>query len=183
MKENGGQSSGRIGPKTDRDLTNAEKIIFTLRDLGKTVSTAESVTAGGISYGLTRVPGSSKVFRGGVAAYTRDVKLGILGIQHQTLEMGLTTPIVTKALAEAALRIFKSDIALGITGNAGPATDEGPGHVGEIHVCVIDNKGNIVEKTANFAGNRDDVRDKSVTEGLRLLRNFVEDFYITGPDK
>ncbi len=75
-----GQPTGRIGPKADKDLLNAEKTIFWLKERGLTLATAESVTAGGFGMAITRVPGSSKVYKGGVVTYTRETKKQLLGL-------------------------------------------------------------------------------------------------------
>jgi PncC family amidohydrolase len=169
-----GQPMGRIGPKEDKDLTNAEKIIFGLVDKGLTLSTAESVTAGGFGMAVTRVPGSSKVYKGGVVTYTRETKKLLLGLPDQLLDTGLVSPAVTLAMAEKALEIFQTDYAVAVTGNAGPTTDEGGGSVGRIYWAVVSKHGKTVMQDFDLFGNRDAVRCKAVTEGLRVLRNTIE---------
>lgn len=169
-----GQPMGRIGPKEDKDLTNAEKIIFGLAERELTVATAESVTGGGFGMALTRVPGSSKVYKGGVVTYTREAKKLLLGLPDQLLETGLVSPAVTLAMAEKTIEFFQTDYAVAVTGNAGPGVNEGGGSVGRIYWVVVSKHGKDVMQDFDLFGNRDAVRSKAVTEGLRVLRNAIE---------
>jgi len=170
-----GQPVGRIGPKADKDLTNAEKIIYKLREKSMTICSAESMTAGGMGYALTRVPGSSKVFKGGVMVYTRETKKLLLSIPDDLLDTGLVTPAMTLALAEKALELFKTDYAIAVTGNAGPTSDEGSAGVGTVYWAVVEAKGRNTVADFDIFGNRDAVREKAVMHGLRVLRNFIEE--------
>jgi PncC family amidohydrolase len=180
MKDRGLSSSeagkpvGRIGPKTDRDRTNAEKIIFTLIASGRTVAAAESMTAGGFGYALTRVPGSSKVFVGGVVVYTRAVKQMLLGIPDEICDRGMVTQEMALELARRAMSKFGTWYGVGVTGNAGPTSDAGKASVGRVYWAAVDKFGNEKIEEFDFFGSRDDVRTKAVTAGLRLLRNFIE---------
>jgi PncC family amidohydrolase len=169
-----GQPVGRIGPKEDRDLTNAEKIIFGLAKRELTISTAESVTAGGFGMALTRVPGSSKVYKGGVVTYTRETKKLLLGLPDELLDTGLVSPAITLAMAEKALELFGTDFAAAVTGNAGPTVDEGGSSVGRVYWAVVDAHGRSTVRDFDLFGNRDTVRAKAVTQGLRTVRNFIE---------
>ena len=169
-----GHPAGRIGGiKADKDLTNAEKVIFGLKKQGLTISTAESCTAGGFGHALTRVPGSSIVYKGGVVTYTRETKKQLLNLPDGLMDAGLVTPEITMAMAQAALKIFNTDYAVAVTGNAGPTSDTGGAGVGTVYWAIVSRKGR--EKIGNYDlfGNRDAVRAKAVTEGLRMLRNFL----------
>ncbi len=169
-----GQPVGRIGPKSDKNLTNAEKIIFGLLKSGKTISSAESMTAGGMGYALTRVPGSSKVYKGGVNVYTRETKKLLLDLPDDLLDTGLITPAITLAMAAKALELFKTDYAVAVTGNAGPTKNDDSSSVGRVYWAVVDASGNEEVKDFDIFGKRDEVREKAVTNGLRTLRNFIE---------
>ncbi|MFH1677013.1 MAG: CinA family protein, partial [bacterium] len=94
------QILGRIGPKSDKDLGNAEKIIFGLKIKNKRIATAESVTAGGFGVALTRVPGSSQVYVGGFVVYNRELKKLLLNIPDSILDAGLVTPELTIEMAK-----------------------------------------------------------------------------------
>jgi PncC family amidohydrolase len=169
-----GKPTGRTGLKSDRDLTNAEKIIFGLKKRGMTIATAESMTAGGFGMALTRVSGSSLVYKGGVIVYTRETKKLLLGLPDEILDTGLVTPATTLAMAEKALEIFSVDFGVAVTGNAGPTSDEGDAGVGRVYWAVVDKGGREVVETFNIFGNRDAVRTKAITHGLRVVRDFLE---------
>jgi nicotinamide-nucleotide amidase len=173
--EETGAPLGRIGPKEDIDLGNAEKIIYTLANKGQTICSAESMTAGGMGYALTRVPGSSKVYKGGVAVYTRETKKLLLGIPDELLNTGLITPAMTLALAEKAMELFGTDYAVAVTGNAGPTTDDDSAGVGTVYWAAVNSKGRNKVGDYDIFGGRDAVREKAITHGLRMLRNFIEE--------
>ncbi len=171
-----GQPLGRIGPKADKDLTNAEKIIYGLKKLGMTVCSAESMTAGGMGYALTRVPGSSSVYMGGVAVYTPETKKLLLNIPDELLDTGTVTPAMTLALAEKAIELFKTDFSVAVTGNAGPTREDENAGVGTVYWAAVYKDGRNSVENFNIFGGRDDVRAKAVTEGLRMFRNFIDDY-------
>jgi nicotinamide-nucleotide amidase len=169
-----GQPVGRIGPKSDVDLTNAEKIIFSLIANNRSIATAESVTAGGFSHALTRVPGSSRTFVGGFITYTREWKQKLLGIPDEVCNKGLVTPEITLEMARRVRLKFSTYYGFGITGNAGPTSDAGNASVGRVYIAIVDEKGVEAVQEHDFFGNRDAVREKAATDGLRMLRNFIE---------
>lgn len=172
--ENKGKPVGRTGLKSDRDLTNAEKIIYGLIGRSMTIATAESMTAGSFGHALTRVPGSSRVYKGGVIVYTKELKKQLLGIPEELLNKGLVTPEITLAMANRTLDLFNVDYAVAVTGNAGPTTDEGGGGVGEVYWAIVDCTGRSEVYEHHIFGNRDDVRIKATGYGLRNLRDFLD---------
>jgi PncC family amidohydrolase len=175
MDENkAGRPLGRIGPKADKDLTNAEKIIFTLISIGRTLASAESMTAGGFGYALTRVPGSSRVYVGGFVTYTRELKQKLLGIPDDICDRGLVTPEITLEMAKRVREKFGTYYGVGVTGNAGPTSDQGGASVGRVYWAVADKNGIGAVQEFDHFGGRDAVREKAITAGLRMLRNFIE---------
>lgn len=174
INENAGQPVKRIGPKTDIDLTNAEKIFFACLNRKLTISVAESMTAGGFCYALTRVPGSSRVFCGGLVTYTRETKQSLLGLSDEICDKGLVTPEITLEMARLVRKKFNTSYGIAVTGNAGPTADTGGASIGRVYWAVADWNG--VERISehDFFGNRDEVRAKAVTAGLRVFRNFLE---------
>lgn len=169
-----GKPTGRTGLKSDHDVTNAEKIIYGFIDRKMTIATAESITAGGFGQALTRVPGSSRVYKGGVIVYTKELKKQLLGIPDELLKKGLVTPELTLEIAKRTLDIFNVDYAIASTGNAGPTTDEGGGGVGEVYWAVCNAAGRSEVFEHHLFGNRDEVRKKAVSNGLRNLRDFMD---------
>ena len=165
---------GRIGPKSDKDLTNAEKVIFALLASKRSIATAESMTAGGYGYALTRVPGSSRAYMGGLITYTREWKQKLLGIPDEICDRGMVTPEITLEMARRVREKFGTYYGVGVTGNAGPTSDQGSASVGRVYWAVADERGVEAVQEFDFFGNRDAVREKAVTDGLRMLRNFIE---------
>ena len=169
-----GKGLGRIGPKEDKDLTNAEKIIFLCVEKKRTISTAESMTAGGVGVGLTRVPGASRVYVGGVITYTRALKQMLLGIPDSICERGMVTAEITLEMAKRVREKFNTYYGVAVTGNAGPTSDAGSASVGRVYFAAVDVTGREAIQECDYFGSRDMVRAKAVTDCLRFLRNFVE---------
>ena len=102
---------------------------------GKSLVTAESLTGGGIGAALTAISGSSSVYKGGVICYTNWVKENILGVPGDVLEsLGAVSEPVAKAMAEGVRKLLKADVAVAVTGLAGPGGDEYGNPVGT--VCI-----------------------------------------------
>ena len=92
-----------------------------LRSQGLTLSVAESCTGGLLGHRLTNVPGSSEYFIGGVVAYSYDAKERVLGVHHNTLyDHGAVSEKTALEMARSARRLFATDLALSVTGIAGP---------------------------------------------------------------
>jgi len=161
------------------DKVNTERIMNLLMENKITIGIAESISGGGITHRLTGIPGSSKALMGGVACYTRHAKEKLLGVPAALLdEQGTVSPDVAVALAEGAMRVFDSDIGFGVTGNAGPSTDGDKSKVGEVHMSLVTKDGEKRVKTFDMFGERKTIRAKSVTESLRMIREYLLDKFI-----
>ena len=102
-------------------MTTAEKLVKRLAELGRTCGTAESCTGGGIGSAITSVAGSSAVFMGGVISYDNSVKHGVLGVPDDVLSTkGAVSSECAAAMAAGARRLLETDLAVSITGIAGP---------------------------------------------------------------
>ena len=136
---------------------------------GKTLVTAESLTGGGIGSALTAISGSSAVYKGGVISYTNEVKAKILGVPEETLEeYGAVSAPVAEAMAQGVRRLLEADIAVSVTGLAGPGGDEYCNPVGTVFIGYCD-EWQAVVKHCHFDGNRDDVRNQTIEEALKLV--------------
>ena len=114
-----------------------ERVIRLLREQGRTLGAAESITGGLIAKRLTDIPGASAAFRGGVVAYTNAVKHAVLGVPEELLERcGAVSAPVAEAMARGARQVLGCDIALASTGVAGPDTDERGNEVGTAFVAI-----------------------------------------------
>ena len=140
---------------------------------GKTLVTAESCTGGGIGAALTAIAGSSAVYKGGIISYTNWVKHNLLGVEQQLLDtMGAVSAPVAKAMAEGARRALQADVAVSVTGLAGPGGDEYGNPVGRVYIGYADAKiSTAVEFT--FSGDRDQVRAQAVEEALKLILQYA----------
>lgn len=136
---------------------------------GKTLVTAESCTGGGIGAVLTAVPGSSAVYKGGVISYTNWVKSNILGVPNELLETaGAVSAPVAQAMAKGVRSKLEADVAVSVTGLAGPGGDEFGNCVGTVYIGYADNK-QAFSKEFHFDGDREAVRIQAVKAALQLI--------------
>ena len=142
-------------------------VLFALK--GKTLVTAESLTGGGIGAALTCVSGASAVYKGGIISYTNEVKHNILGVPLEILDQfGAVSEPVAGAMAEGARKALKADIAVSVTGLAGPTGDEFGNPVGTVFVGYCDSKTTVV-KHCLFSGDRESIRNQTIEAALRLI--------------
>ena len=136
---------------------------------GKTLVTAESCTGGGIGAALTAIPGSSAVYKGGIISYTNWVKENILNVDGKLLETyGAVSAQVAEAMAEGARKALQADVAISVTGLAGPGGDEFDNPVGTVFIGYSDSK--VTESIAcNFIGDRDSIRDQAAQTALKII--------------
>ena len=136
---------------------------------GKTLATAESCTGGGIGAALTTVPGSSAVYKGGVISYTNWVKENLLGVPAAMFEQyGAVSEPVAKAMAEGVRNRLLTDIAVSVTGLAGPGGDEYGNPVGTVFIGYADGTKSCA-KEFHFVGNREDVRNQAIQTALQII--------------
>ena len=136
---------------------------------GKTLVTAESCTGGGIGAALTAVPGSSRVYKGGIISYTNWVKHHLLGVDEALLEtLGAVSAPVAEAMARGARQALQGDVAVSVTGLAGPGGDEFGNPVGTVYIGYCDNT-NSFSRHFCFAGDREAVRQEAIQEALKLV--------------
>jgi len=143
---------------------------------GRKIATAESCTAGLLAARLTDRPGSSDYVAGGVVSYSNEAKEQLLGVDPALIEAnGAVSEPVAEAMAAGALRRFGADTAVAITGIAGPGggTPEKP--VGTVCFTVKLADGPTLTRTLRLPGNRSDVRDRSATVAMHLLRRALSD--------
>jgi nicotinamide-nucleotide amidase len=141
---------------------------------GRSVGLAESSTAGLLAGRLTERPGASAYVKGGVVAYSNESKIELLGVPAPLIERhGAVSPEVAEAMADGAIERFGAELGVGITGIAGPGggSDEKP--VGYVCVCVKDASGAKLARDPVLPGDRADIRDRSVTVAMHMLRRLL----------
>ena len=142
---------------------------------GRTIATAESCTAGLLAARLTERPGSSTYVAGGAVTYSNAAKVALLGVDSALIEQhGAVSEPVAEAMARGALKRFGADTAVAITGIAGPGGGTATKPVGTVcfSVALTDRPGHVrtLTRTATLPGNRTDVRERSTTVAMHLLR-------------
>ncbi|MFM1919570.1 MAG: hypothetical protein RLZZ303_1204 [Candidatus Hydrogenedentota bacterium] len=150
-------------------MTSSAPIIERFRARGLSLGTAESCTGGLLAAALTDVPGASEVFRGGIVAYHNDVKQALLRVDPEILAThGAVSRETAEAMASCALKVLEVDVAVAITGVAGPGGGSPEKPVGLVYIAVAGPESTFVTRNV-FEGDRDSVRRQSVSRSLELL--------------
>ena len=135
---------------------------------GRTIVTAESCTGGGIGAALTAVRGSSKSYKGGIICYTNEVKIQQLGVSAELLDrIGAVSAEVAQAMASGVKITMHADVAISVTGLAGPDGDEFGNPVGTVYIGYADDHC-CISKQFLFDGDRESVRSQAVKAALNL---------------
>ena len=145
-----------------------------LRKRGLTLAVAESCTGGLLSSLITDVPGSSDYFRGGVVAYSNEVKERVLGVPREILEtVGAVSPECARAMAEGVRRLLNADLALATTGIAGPTGGTPTKPVGLVYIALA-HPGGIEVREHRFVGSRRGNKCSAAHGALELLLDFLK---------
>lgn len=153
----------------------AERLMHRLCDRKLSVATAESCTGGMLAALLTDIEGAGHGFDRGFVTYTKESKTDLLGLEPSLLEHNeAVSEVVARAMAEGGLKRSKADLALGITGFAGPA---GPDHEeGLVHMALARRNGRTVHREEHFGSiGRGAIRVKSLKAMLDLLEQALEE--------
>ena len=160
------------------DVSGLEQVVLELaRARGLTLGTAESCTGGLIAKRLTDIPGSACVFKGGVVSYHCEVKAGVLGVDQALLdEKGAVCAEVAKEMALGAKKALGCDLAVAVTGVAGPDPDERGNPVGLVYTALAAPGGTWVKKLdlAAPGARRDRIRTLAANHALDMARRWLE---------
>lgn len=149
--------------------TQASQLIELARENGCLLSTAESCTGGLIGGALTAIPGSSDVVEGGIISYSNEVKKALLSVDESDLErVGAVSEEVAREMAHGSRQACKSDIAVSVTGIAGPGGEVPGKPVGTVWFGLSTSDG-VQAFVRHFDGDRDAVRSQTVQFALQLL--------------
>lgn len=152
----------------DETLERIIGILLSMRR--KTLSVAESCTAGLFMKRITDVPGSSNYFRGGVVSYSNDSKIKILNVKAKDIKQkGAVSSEVAKAMANGVKKLLDSDYGVSITGIAGPTGETENKPIGLVYIAIADRE-KTYSKVYHFTGTRDIIREQAVQAALNLLR-------------
>lgn len=134
------------------------------------LTTAESCTGGLVAAALTAVAGSSAAYERGFVTYSNEAKTEILGVPKSTIDKhGAVSEPVARAMAEGAIAHSRADIAVSITGIAGPDGGSEDKPVGLVHFATARRGGQTQAEKRIFAGDRDAIRLAAVAAALRLI--------------
>jgi len=151
-----------------------EQVADMLRSRGWTIATAESCTSGLLAGRLTELAGSSDYLLGGLVVYSNEAKTTLAGVDPALIaRVGAVSVEVAEALADGARERVGADVGVGITGIAGPGggTPEKP--VGLVCFSVAGPDGSRITRSTNLPGGRADIRDRSTTVAMHLVRRLL----------
>jgi nicotinamide-nucleotide amidase len=161
---------------TDADTTAlAARVLDLARARGRKIATAESCTGGLVAAALTSIAGSSDVFERGFVTYSNDAKNELLGVPAQIIAIhGAVSGETAQAMAQGALTRSRADLAVAVTGVAGPGGGTADKPVGLVHFAAAARDGRLVHREQRFGDiGRGDVRAKSVTVALEMLEKLA----------
>jgi nicotinamide-nucleotide amidase len=159
---------------SDDGTTVDEQVAELLRSAGRTIATAESCTGGLLAARLTERAGSSDYVAGGLVVYSNAAKTALAGVDPALIErVGAVSVEVAEALADGAIAALDADVGAGITGIAGPGggTEDKP--VGTVCFSVALRGGERLTRRVVLPGDRFDVRDRSTTVALHMVRRLL----------
>jgi nicotinamide-nucleotide amidase len=151
-------------------LGKAKRLLEACRRAGVKLATAESCTGGLIAGTLTEIAGSSDVVERGFVTYSNEAKAELVGVSEETLRAhGAVSEPVAREMAEGALRHSGADIAVSVTGIAGPGGATAGKPVGLVHLACARRGRDTIHRRIVFKGNRAAVRRKSVDLAFTLI--------------
>ncbi|MCO5230240.1 MAG: competence/damage-inducible protein A [Chitinophagales bacterium] len=148
-----------------------------LREKNLQLGTAESCTGGNISHLITQIPGASDYFKGCVVSYSNEVKMSILKVKSETLsQYGAVSENTVQEMLAGAIKYLNTDIAIAVSGVAGPGGGSAEKPVGCVYIGVADKQNQMI-KRMQFTNNRDINIELSSVQALVLLKSFLETYY------
>jgi PncC family amidohydrolase len=151
----------------------AEKVFELFLRKGMTLATAESCTGGLLASEITKIPGVSDIFPGGLVTYSNETKRDILNVPEDVLnEKGAVSEEVAKLMADGVRRLFGADVGVGISGIAGPSGGSPAKPVGLVY-CHIQGPDRGETLRFNFFGSRQEIQTKAAQATLEELIKFM----------
>lgn len=160
---------------SDSLVDQARDVLVRCRDVGLRVATAESCTGGLIAACLTDIAGSSEVFERGFVTYSNESKMDLLGVpQHFIEEHGAVSELVARAMAEGALERSNADIAVSVTGVAGPGGGNAEKPVGLVHLACAREGHPTLHRRCDFGDQgRRLIRELSVRNAFEMIEEQI----------
>lgn len=160
---------------TEKQLIDkAEKVVSALKEQNLTLGLAESCTGGWLSKIITEISGVSAIYNGGICSYSNEIKIKLLGVNSETLRLyGAVSEQTAREMANGARKALNTDIGVGITGIAGPTSDDTLKPVGLIYVAVADKNKTVVKELRNNFTN--EIRLNNRLSALETALNLLGD--------
>jgi nicotinamide-nucleotide amidase len=159
---------------SDDGTTVDQQVLALLAAAGETIAVAESCTGGLLSARLTELPGSSAVMRGGLVVYSNEAKIALARVDARLISVcGAVSKEVAAALADGARSELDADVGVGVTGVAGPGGGSEAKPVGTVWLSVSHRDGRRLTRRVQLPGGRADVRDRSTTVAMHLVRRLL----------
>ena len=159
---------------SDDGTTVDQQVFGLLSSAGETIAVAESCTGGLLAGRLTELPGSSEVMLGGLVVYSNAAKVALAGVDPGLIaSFGAVSSEVAEALASGARVALGADVGVGITGIAGPGGGSEEKPVGLVWLSVSHRDGRRLTRSVRLPGSRADIRDRSTTIALHLVRRLL----------
>lgn len=157
-----------------------EDIGTRLLDRGLTIGTVESATGGLISHLITNVPGSSHFYKGSIIAYSNEIKTGVVGVRHESIQLhGAVSPQVAEEMAAGGRRLLGVDICLADTGVAGPGGGTAEKPVGLFYLG-FSYSGGTYSRRHLFEGERLQNKQRAAEAALQWLKDFLTGKWVPG---
>lgn len=149
-----------------------EKVVKKFKEAKLTLSFAESCTGGWLSKIITEISGASEIFMGGVCSYSNEVKQNVLGVKEETLKLhGAVSEQTAREMSEGITKLMKTSVGVGVTGIAGPLSDNTQKKVGLIYISIThNNKTDVIKLENDFSG---DVRYKNRFTAVKTVLSFL----------
>jgi nicotinamide-nucleotide amidase len=159
---------------SDDGTTVDQQVQAMLLGAGETIAVAESCTGGLLAGRLTDLPGSSEVIRGGLVVYSNEAKVALAGVPASLISrVGAVSMEVAESLADGARAALDADVGVGVTGIAGPGGGSPSKPVGLVWLSVSHRDGRRLTRSVTLPGGRADVRDRSTTVAMHLVRRLL----------
>ena len=168
---------------SDDGTTVDRQVLALLAEAGDTIAVAESCTGGLLAARLTELPGSSAVMRGGLVVYSDEAKVALAEVDARLIAVcGAVSKEVAVALADGSRSVLGAEVGVGVTGVAGPGGGSERKPVGLVWLSVSHRDGRRMTRRVHLPGGRADVRDRSTTVAMHLVRRLLQgDSDVTAP--
>ena len=148
-------------------------VVMHLRERGLTISSAESCTGGLFATRITEVPGASRVFRGGVTAYTNDAKMTLVGVPRELIsQFGVVSQEISESLASCIRDRLEADLGIGVTGVAGPGPDDEGNPEGRVYVSLAAPDG-VWTRKLDLYYDRERIRAMAASHAFDMARRWL----------